>query len=149
MSFPQCVSHLILASPIGIPEEPEHTEAPELIMSSGRVRDFALYMWDRGYTPQSLVRLIGPMGRRPINTYITRRFRSRQQAKAEEELDLSAAIVCQIDKGKLKLPKENIAEYLVCCLFVFLSFEILFFVLCFSIIYVLNLVVVNLDYHFL
>lgn len=117
---------MILASPLGVPVEPDTTEAPELMFMSGRnrVRDFVLFMWDRGYTPLSFVRWIGPMGRRPIQTYVTRRFRTgpavinTSPVTNEDGLETSAAIADQIDKGRLKLPKEDIAEYLVCCILI-------------------------------
>lgn len=122
MSFPSRVSHLILASPVGVPVEVEahDTRRPNRISLGWRlVRSFVVFLWNRGYTPQSVVRLIGPMGPRPVNAYVTRRFltgpavEETPPSTSEAGLETSVALAEQIDKGTLKLPKQDVAEYLV------------------------------------
>ena len=123
MSFPQCVSHLILASPVGVPKEPEKAEAPGSRHASSfgmrKIRNVILFLWNRGYTPLSIVRLIGPMGPRPVTAYVTRRFltgpavEDTPAATSEAGLETTAALADQIDKGRLKLPKSDVANYLV------------------------------------
>ncbi len=154
MSFPSRVSHLILASPVGVPNEPDMPEPPrrQRISFGWRlVRNFVVFLWNRGYTPQSVVRLIGPIGPRPVTAYVTRRFLigpaiedtpPETQTTSEAGLETSAALVDQIDKGKLKLPKQDVAQYLVCDIRILSSIfnQVIYH---FSTIYVLNLVVVN------
>lgn len=121
MSFPSRVSHLILASPVGVPKEPEVPD-PQRFTSFGwrMIRNVVLFLWNRGYTPLSIVRLIGPIGPRPVNAYVTRRFltgpaiEDASPATTEAGLETSAALADQIDKGNLKLPKQDVAQYLVC-----------------------------------
>jgi len=123
MSFPSRVSHLILASPVGVPKESEVPDPPRLNRISlgwRLVRNFVLFLWNRGYTPQSVVRLIGPFGPRPVTAYVTRRFligpaiEETPSTTSEAGLETSAALADQIDQGKLKLPKTDVAQYLVC-----------------------------------
>lgn len=132
MSFPSRVSHLILASPVGVPKEPDTHEPPtrhRLSFGLRILRAFVVFMWNRGYTPQSIVRLIGPMGPRPVTAYVTRRFligpaaedtpsddsetNRETAATSDAGLETSAALAEQIDKGELKLPKNDVAQYLV------------------------------------
>jgi hypothetical protein len=122
MSHPSRVSHLILASPVGVPNEPTPKEP-----SSGNRRSFGWrmargvfeFLWNRGYTPLSVVRLIGPLGPRPVTAYVTRRFYmgpaidESPAMAADAGLETSEALVDQIDKQQLKLPKRDVAEYLV------------------------------------
>ncbi|CAF3339866.1 unnamed protein product [Rotaria sp. Silwood1] len=121
MSHPSRVSHLILASPVGVPKETDTPEPPrrhQLSLGWRLIRNFVVFLWNRGYTPQSIVRLIGPIGPRPVTAYVTRRFLIGPAAEdtpstaSEAGLETSAAIADQIDKGTLKLPKDDVAQYL-------------------------------------
>ncbi|CAF0885652.1 unnamed protein product [Rotaria sordida] len=121
MSNPSRVSHLILASPVGVPKEPETPEPPRrhrLSLGWRLMRNFVIFLWNRGYTPQSIVRLIGPIGPRPVTAYVTRRFLVGPAAEdtpstaSEAGLETSVALADQIDKGTLKLPKNDVAQYL-------------------------------------
>jgi hypothetical protein len=123
MSFPSRVPHLILASPVGVPIEPDTVEPLGRNRTSfgWRVaRNLFLFLWNRGYSPLSIVRLIGPMGPRPVTAYVTRRFltgpavEETPSTAGEAGLETSAALADQIDKGRLKLPKQDVAQYLVC-----------------------------------
>src|ERR1700722_13382816 len=73
MNFSSRVFHLILVSPVGVPREPLIPNAPRGTRAPFIWR-LTRFMWSRGYTPQSIVRLIGPMGSRPVTTYVTRRY---------------------------------------------------------------------------
>jgi len=124
MTFPSRVPHLMLASPVGVPKEPDTPQpfpyhhhpsfAWQLVLGS------AIFLWNRGYTPQTAARLMGPLGPLPVNTYVTHRFligpaiEDAAPATNEVGVDTSAALADQIDKGKLKLPKQDVAQYLVC-----------------------------------
>jgi len=152
MSFPSRVSHLILASPVGVPNEPDTPEPPRRYrapsLSWHLARILVRFVWNLGYTPQSVVRLIGPIGPRPVTIYVTRRFSTglpiehTSSAANEAGLETSAAFADQIDKGKLKLPKQDVAQYLVCDIRILSSIfnQVIYL---FSTIYVLNLAVVN------
>lgn len=122
MQFPSRVSHLILASPVGVPVEPpveKEGRASRLPLGWRIARRFIKFLWHRGYTPQSVVRLIGPWGPKPVTGYVTRRFligpaadEEATPTTAEAGLETSAAIAERIDQGRLKLPKRDVAEYL-------------------------------------
>jgi hypothetical protein len=123
MSFPSRVSHLILASPVGVPNEPDAPERPRGNRTSfgwRLIRGLVVFLWNRGYTPLSIVRLIGPIGPRPVTSYVTRRFltgpaiEDAPPTTTDTGLETSAAVADQIDKGTLKLPKQDVAQYLVC-----------------------------------
>jgi hypothetical protein len=153
MSFPYRVPHLILASPVGVPKEPDTPLPSRRYFHSSLTwrlgRDLTIFLWKRGYTPQSGVRFMGPLGPLPVNIYVTRRFsiqpgiEDTSPATDEAGLETSAALADQIDKGKLKLPKQDLAQYLVCNILI-LSCTYRYLINFFSIIYVLNLAVVNL-----
>ena len=123
MQFPSRVTHLILASPVGVPIEPpveRENRASRLPLGWRLVRRLVKVLWNRGYTPQSVVRLIGPWGPKPVTGYVTRRFLIGPAANdeaasttAEAGLETSAALADRIDQGRLKLPKRDVAEYLV------------------------------------
>ncbi|CAF3197414.1 unnamed protein product [Rotaria socialis] len=132
ISFPSRVSHLILASPVGVPNEPDTPEPPRrhrLSVGWRILRTFVVFMWNRGYTPQSIVRLIGPVGPKPVTAYVTRRFfmgpaveekpttdneatYETSAATSDAGLETSTALAEQIEKGTLKLPKDDVAQYL-------------------------------------
>ena len=130
MAFPSRVSHLILASPVGVPEEPEAVKPlggrHRASVGWRLARNVVSFLWNRGYTPLSIVRLIGPMGPRPVTAYVTHRFltgpavEETPPATSEAGLETSVALANQIDRGRLKLPKQDVAEYLV-CIIAFLS----------------------------
>jgi hypothetical protein len=112
-----------MASPVGVPKETDAAEKPGRGSTSitwRLARNLLLFLWNRGYTPLSIVRLIGPMGPRPVNAYVTRRFligpaiEDPSPAPSEAGFETSAALADQIDKGKLKLPKGEVSQYLVC-----------------------------------
>jgi hypothetical protein len=155
MSFPYRVPHLILASPVGVPKAPDIEPPPRHYHHFSRTwrtaRSLVLFLWNRGYTPQSAVRFIGPLGPLPVNIYVTRRFlfqpaiEDTSPATDEVGLETSAALADQIDKGKVKLSKRDLAQYVVCYILILstISNQLIYI---FSIIYVLNLAVVNLLY---
>ncbi|UJR27999.1 hypothetical protein I4U23_009257 [Adineta vaga] len=125
MAFPSRVSHLILASPVGVPKEPAQAEAPGRHRTSlawRLLRDLILFLWNRGYTPLSVVRMIGPVGPKPVTSYVTKRFligpaveEETSPATSEAGLETSAALADQIDQGRLKLPKSDVAQLYHLC----------------------------------
>ncbi len=124
MSFPSRVPHLMLASPIGVPKEPDTPQPSRRYLHSSLTwrlgRDLSVFLWKHGYPPQSGVRFMGPLGPLPVSIYVTRRFsiqpaiENTSAATSEAGLETLAALANQIDKGKLKLPKQELAQYLVC-----------------------------------
>lgn len=133
MAYSPRVSHLILASPVGVPVEPETDESSLRRRTSWKwrlARSVVLFLWNRGYTPLSVVRLIGPIGPRPVTAYVTHRFLigpavvETPPATSEAGLETSAALANQIDRGRVKLPKQDVAEYLVCIMVLFSSMHL-------------------------
>lgn len=69
LKYSQHVKTLILASPVGVPEEPSNVEQaysrytranPTIPWYYRFAREYLRKLWDWGYTPQSIVRLMGP-----------------------------------------------------------------------------------------
>lgn len=63
------VDKLVLASPVGVPRKPDGYEA-----SQRRLFRFIFALWNRGLTPQQLVRAAGPRGERLVRAAVQRRF---------------------------------------------------------------------------
>ena len=150
IAFPFRVSHLILASPVGVPQEPDTPESynrRRLSFGWRLVRNLVVLLWNAGYTPLSFVRFLGPIGRQPVTAFVNRRFligpavEDTQSMTGDDVLGASAALADQIDKRQLKLPKSDVAEYLVRD-FCHLS-SIYKNMMDFSIIYAHNLAAVN------
>ena len=101
------------------PATPEPSRRGQLSLGWRLARSLIGFIWNRGYTPLSIVRLIGPMGPRPVNAYVTRRFlvgpavEDTPPTTSEAGLETSAALSEQIDRGNVKLPKTDVAQYLV------------------------------------
>ncbi len=65
----ELVDKLVLASPVGVPRKPEGYEA-----SQRRLFRVIFALWERGLTPQQLVRFAGPRGERLVCAAVQRRF---------------------------------------------------------------------------
>lgn len=76
--YPHRVEHLILLSPVGVPEPPSKEEENE------KYKDFPLrykllfgsfrFLWKNHVTPGSVVRLLGERGKRMVDSYVDRRI---------------------------------------------------------------------------
>ena len=122
MAHTSRVSHLILASPVGVPEEPKTVEETRRQRNSigwRIMRSMFRFLWNQGYTPLSFVRILGPIGPKPVKQYVMRRFfmgpaiEDIPPTMSEAGLETSAAIADRIETERLKLPKEDMANYLV------------------------------------
>ncbi|RMD39769.1 hypothetical protein DV735_g5365, partial [Chaetothyriales sp. CBS 134920] len=92
LKYPGRLNKLILASPVGIPEDPFATKAdmpaPDLDNGETEIRlrersdgqprrrlpKWFAYLWDANISPFSLVRLSGPLGPRLVSGWTGRRF---------------------------------------------------------------------------
>jgi cardiolipin-specific phospholipase len=99
MQRPECVAHLVLASPVGLPPRPAGFDFNELA-SRSLFHRVAVYAWTRRMTPQSLVRLGGPFGRRLVNFYTRRRFRSLPEAELDSLSEYLLQISCAPPSGE-------------------------------------------------
>ncbi|CBN79068.1 conserved unknown protein [Ectocarpus siliculosus] len=81
--YPQRIDKLVLASPVGFPEEPEgFREAIESRPFAQRnLMKFVGWGWAKGITPGDVVRTMGPLGYRMMMGYSNRRF---QQAEFDK-----------------------------------------------------------------
>ncbi|KAG0330606.1 hypothetical protein BG004_002070 [Podila humilis] len=107
LKHPERVEKLILASPVGIPENPEaqraplpsppssttgsEQESPKVANMappppSSLLRKLALGAWERNITPQSIMRFSGPFGPSLVAAYTSRRF---AYLEADELKDLN------------------------------------------------------------
>ncbi|KAG0332193.1 hypothetical protein BG000_010261 [Podila horticola] len=114
LKHPERVEKLILASPVGIPENPEAQRAPlpnppESSESSGSgsgspspksastppappsslLRKLAIGAWERNITPMAVMRFTGPFGPSLVAAYTSRRF---AYLEADELKDLNSYI---------------------------------------------------------
>ncbi|CAN0390481.1 unnamed protein product [Pylaiella littoralis] len=78
--YPQRIDKLVLASPVGFPEEPEGSrEAVESRPFSQRnLIKFVRWGWAKGITPGDVVRTMGPLGYRMMMGYSNRRFQDAE-----------------------------------------------------------------------
>lgn len=61
LKHPERVQKLILASPVGLPEQGKEMEG--VALTGHRIPSFFSYLWDANYTPQGLIRAAGPTGK--------------------------------------------------------------------------------------
>lgn len=70
LQYPNRVSKLILASPVGIPVP--KTQNDGIAVTGHKIPAWLNMLWNRNWTPQALIR--GPFGRKLSNLYIDSRF---------------------------------------------------------------------------
>jgi cardiolipin-specific phospholipase len=86
MRYPEHVEKLILASPVGMGEKTCNSPATnmalraELPLKQRLLYGFAEWAWGAYWTPQALIRLLGPFGWRLPDMYVTRRFQHAREA---------------------------------------------------------------------
>lgn len=74
LKYPQQVSKLILASPVGIPIKANDPETQSIAVTGHTVPGWLVNLWNNHYTPQGVVRGAGPIGPSLVSNYIYRRF---------------------------------------------------------------------------
>lgn len=86
LKYPQHVDHLVLVCPAGVPKKPDAWESRFLSGPAWRTNMFRLvgWAWQRGVTPGSFVRLLGPWGPGIVKKYVAGRFESAEAMSAEE-----------------------------------------------------------------
>lgn len=85
------VEKLVLASPVGVPVRPADYDSKV----QSRFFRVLLNLWERGVTPQALVRFAGPRGEKLVDSVVRRRFR-RFWTLSPEQHDHLATYVYQI-----------------------------------------------------
>lgn len=79
LKYPGHVQHLLLVSPVGVPEYSEDASSrwnqPDLPWRQRMLINTIKSLWDRGYSPQMVLRTPG-VGKRLVNNYAARRFPS-------------------------------------------------------------------------
>lgn len=87
LTHPECVSHLLLLSPVGVKQKPpEYTFEKALIGTNWKFRTFwrALsFLWLRNITPSSMLRKAGPFSRSVLRFYTRRRLLALQGQELE------------------------------------------------------------------
>lgn len=78
LAFPECVSHLLLLSPVGVKQKPpEYTFEKQLIAANWKFRAFwrtLTFLWLRNITPSSMLRKAGPFSKKVLKFYTRRRL---------------------------------------------------------------------------
>lgn len=73
LRYPARVQHLLLVSPAGIPTPPDPAQLAQ--RQTGWIMSLLRTLWERGVTPQAMVRAMGPIGERLAGKLLTARFR--------------------------------------------------------------------------
>eukprot|EP01084_Bolivina_argentea_P040294 74470_1 len=76
IKYPQHIEHLVLVSPVGVPQRPVNADET-LSKYSWKVRTmFKTFrkLWDSGWTPHDILRLTGPKGKELMQTYVQKRL---------------------------------------------------------------------------
>lgn len=74
LKYPERVSKLILASPVGIPIKADDPESKAVAVTGHTIPGWLVNLWNNHYTPQGVVRGFGPIGPSLVSNYIYRRF---------------------------------------------------------------------------
>ncbi|KAJ4775220.1 1-acylglycerol-3-phosphate O-acyltransferase [Rhynchospora pubera] len=90
LKHPEHVKHLILAGPAGFANESEHSSEQFAKFKSSWKGAVADHIWECNFTPQKLIRGLGPWGRNIVQKYTGNRFGSYSQGDplTEEESKL-------------------------------------------------------------
>jgi len=109
MRFPQFVSHLILVSPVGVPERPiQSAEAKKGYSWKVRTAMSAFSkLWDAGWTPHDIIRMSGPKGKGLVQSLVERRlFRLAEESELKALLaEYLYHIVAMKGSGEYALSK--------------------------------------------
>ena len=92
LKYPQYIDHLVLISPVGIPEKPQQPE--QGIAGNQRIPFYIRWiirfftgLWERGYCPSDILRAMGPKGQDFLRWVIEKRlFRLNGDDKDTERL---------------------------------------------------------------
>jgi hypothetical protein len=94
LHHPHAVTHLVLASPAGIPHPPDPAALAKWQNSS-----FLLMLlrasWENGVTPQAIVRSLGPFGERWATDIIARRWVAPGSPSSDELLSMREALAAR------------------------------------------------------
>ncbi|KKA26023.1 hypothetical protein TD95_003983, partial [Thielaviopsis punctulata] len=130
LKYPGRLKKLILASPVGVPENPyavnaeipepsessmqaeftrdqetiSHGTAPTSTAPKRRVPGWLSYLWDANVSPFSLVRLTGPLGPRLVSGWSSRRFNHLPESDATLLHDYAFSIFRQPGSGEYAMP---------------------------------------------
>ncbi|KAK9821605.1 hypothetical protein WJX81_005670 [Elliptochloris bilobata] len=75
LKHPEHVEHLVLVCPAGVPQDMAPRRMPDPWSLRGLLFHVSTRLWDRGLTPGTVVRTLGPMGPGLISKYARNRFR--------------------------------------------------------------------------
>ncbi|KAF2837308.1 alpha/beta-hydrolase [Patellaria atrata CBS 101060] len=118
LKYPGHLNKLILASPVGIPEDPyavsaEMPDPEDSTMANERAKDgkpprkplpkWLTYLWDANISPFSLVRWSGPLGPRLVSGWTSRRFAHLPPEEAQALHDYSYSLFRQRGSGEYAL----------------------------------------------
>ncbi|GAX75111.1 hypothetical protein CEUSTIGMA_g2555.t1 [Chlamydomonas eustigma] len=99
LKYPQHVSHLLLVCPAGVPEAPENWQS-NIMQNATNTRKTLfktfVWAWEKGVTPGSVIRTLGPLGPRLIDGYVSNRFRQHGQPLNDNEYNIFKRYFYQI-----------------------------------------------------
>ncbi|CAG9332200.1 unnamed protein product [Blepharisma stoltei] len=102
---PDRVEKLILISPAGVSKVKENEPVKKLSFFQNLLHKFSHYLWRKNITPATILRKIGPFGKKFVNHYLTGSFRGWK----EEELALVKIYFQQVNlcpgSGEHALPE--------------------------------------------
>lgn len=105
LRYPHRVRNLVLASPVGVPKAPREKLTRIAGSRMRRAAFRALFtLWERGWTPQVLVRFGGAvLGRSVAAWMITRRFPAQDEAVQQAFVEYFYEISCATASGEYSL----------------------------------------------
>ncbi|KAI5293647.1 hypothetical protein KEM52_005351 [Ascosphaera acerosa] len=114
LKYPGRLNKLILASPVGIPEDPYamQAEMPPSTTKEGsaksdppvrKIPKWVAYLWDANVSPFTLVRWAGPLGPRLVSSWTSRRFGHLPPDEASALHDYAYSLFRQRGSGEYAL----------------------------------------------
>ena len=103
MSYPERVKHLLMVCPAGVGEKAVDWSPPDAVKNPwtlrGQLYRLATKMWTSGVTPGSVIRFLGPYGKKVVSGYTNRRFMVGHHL-TQEEMNIFAEYMYGIVAGK-------------------------------------------------
>ncbi|KAG2486348.1 hypothetical protein HYH03_014929 [Edaphochlamys debaryana] len=90
LRYPGHVAHLVLVCPAGVPKAPEDWERSitgDKWSWRGQLFKTFMWGWEKGITPGSIIRGLGPWGQKLVYGYVSKRFSHHGEGLSEREIE--------------------------------------------------------------
>ena len=103
LAHPEKISKLILLSPVGLPLNAVDVKDRITAVTGHEVPSWLVFLWNNNYTPQSIVRALGPIGPRLARSYVNRRFSFLPEPERSSLGDYLYEISADVGSGEYAL----------------------------------------------